>query len=81
MFQKSSTQSIIIPTHENLEFPLQMNGPVSYLSVRYPPDWDMNNFPHIHLTDASAEWKSEELFNISSIVSTNTEIDSSLITS
>ena len=81
LFQKNRTQSIIIPTHENLEFPLQMNGPVSYLSVRYPTDWDMNTFPHNYLTDASAEWKSEELFNISSIVSTNTEIDSSLITS
>ena len=83
LFQQNSTQSIIIPTHENLESPLQMNNPVSYLSVRYPTNWDMNNFPHIHLTDASAEWKPEELFNISSIVSTNTEltyIDSSLTT-
>ena len=82
-FQKNSTQSIIIPTHENLEFPLQMSGPVSYLSVRYPTNWDMNNFPHIHLTNASAEWKPEELFNISSVGSINTEliyIDSSLPT-
>ena len=58
-----------------------MNGPVSYLSVCCPTTWDMNNFPHIHLIDASAEWKAEELFNISSVVSTNTElacIDSSL---
>ena len=57
LFQKDSTHSIIIPTHENIEFLLQMNGPVSYLSVCYPTDWDMNNFPHIHRTDTSAEWK------------------------
>ena len=60
-----------------------MNGPVSYLSVCCPTTWDMNNFPHIHLTDASAEWKPEELFNISSVISTNTEltyIDSLLTT-
>ena len=83
LFQKNSTQSILIPSHENLEFPLQMNGPISYLSIHYPTDLDMNNFPHIHLTDASAEWKPEELFNINSIISTNTEliyIDSSLTT-
>ena len=43
----------------------------------------MNNFPHIHLTDTSVQWKFEELFNISSVVSINTEltyIDSSLTT-
>ena len=43
----------------------------------------MNNFPHIQLTDTSADWKPEELFNISFVVSTNielTNIDSSLTT-
>ena len=77
LFQKDSTHSIIITTHKNPEFPLQMNSPVSYLSVHYPTNWDMNNFPHFQ-----AEWKPEVLFNINSVVSTNTELtyNNSLLT-
>merc|ERR1712224_235191 len=53
--RKSSTQSIIIPSAET-SFPLRMHGPVAFLSVRYPTDYDLNNCIHIDLTDGSAMW-------------------------
>ena len=53
--RKSSTQSIIIPSAETT-FPLRMHGPVAFLSVRYPTDYDLNNCIHIDLTDGSAMW-------------------------
>lgn len=37
-------------------FPLRMHGPVAFLSVRYPTDYDLNNSIHIDLTDGSAMW-------------------------
>jgi len=75
-FDKNSSHSIIFPSHENLEFPLKMNGPVSYLSVRYPTDWDLDHFPHIHLTNDDSEWKPEEIFNVNSVLTT-TYVDQS----
>ena len=69
-FDQNSSHSIIFPSHDKLEFPLKMNGPVSYLSVRYPTDWDMDHFPHIHLTDDASEWKPEETFNVNSVITT-----------
>ena len=51
----TSTHSILIPNTE-LWFPLHMSGPVSGLHVRYPSDFDLEHFEHIHLTSADALW-------------------------
>jgi len=50
-FDSRSSHSIVAPSSDNLEFPLQMHGPVSFLAVRYTTDWDMDHLPHVHITD------------------------------
>ena len=76
-FDRSSSHSIVIPSEDNLEFPLKMNGPVSYISVRYPTDWDLDNFPHITLTNGDFEWNPDEIFNINSVAFSAPYIDPS----
>ena len=66
-FDENSSHSLIVPSQSDLEFALRMNSPVSYISVRYLNDWDMDHCPHVHLTNNDSEWKPEEIFNISAL--------------
>jgi len=56
------THSIYFP-EKGLRFPLLLNGPVSYLPVRYPTDWDMNNCQHVDLTNCEGTWNPDDLKN------------------
>ena len=51
---KQSTHSIIFPD-KPIHLPLQMNGPISYLPVRYPSDEEMEFCVHLDLT-SDDEW-------------------------
>ena len=42
-FRHTSTQSIIFPAAQ-ASVPLHMHGPVAYANVRYPTDYDLNNY-------------------------------------
>ena len=44
-----STQDIIFPD-DGITIPLHMNGPVPYINMRYPTDFDLTEGTHIHLT-------------------------------
>lgn len=51
----NSSFSIYFPS-SNIEFPLEMIGPVPYLPVRYPSDSDLHDCLHLDLTEADYEW-------------------------
>ena len=57
----SSTHSIFFPSSD-VRLPQHMHGPVSHLHVRYPTDWDMDHYDHLHLTDGDSLWD-PSLFN------------------
>ena len=46
-----SSHSIIFP-EQNIQFPLDRNGPTSHLHVRYPTDDEMIDCPHLELTSS-----------------------------
>ena len=50
-----STHSVYFP-NEDVRFPLFMNGPVSFLNVRYPSDWEMEHCTHLDLTNGTSLW-------------------------
>ena len=50
-----STHSIQVP-EKSLKFPLEMEGPISYLPVRYPSQIELDECEHIDLTDSDIEW-------------------------
>ena len=49
IYNKTSTQSMIIPDLD-LHIPIEFNGPVPFVSIRYPTDEEWDTCPHIHLT-------------------------------
>ena len=49
LYDKTSTQSVIIPDLDH-HIPIEFNGPVSFVSIRYPTDEEWDTCPHIHLT-------------------------------
>ena len=54
-YRWTSTQSIIIPEGKVL-LSLYIHGAVVYASVRFPTDYDMDNFAHINVTDGNTIW-------------------------
>ena len=69
-----SSHSVIFPS-QNVSLPLLMQGPISYLPVRYPSDEEMEECLHLELTDGSSEWNPSSLdglFHASSIEVTDT---------
>ena len=82
----NSTHSVI-PARSKVDIPLSMNGPVSYIPVRYPTDEEMDQCEHLTLTDPDSEWDPQCLNGISSvsslettpIVSSSHPIDSALL--
>jgi hypothetical protein len=52
--RNTSTHSICFPEKE-ISLPLLLQGPISYLPVRYPSDFDLDNFPHLDLT-SDLDW-------------------------
>jgi hypothetical protein len=59
---KLSTHSITFPK-ESIKLPLSLQGPISYLSVRYPTDYDLDEFPHLDLT-SDLDWDPDSLQGI-----------------
>ena len=53
-YSKKSTHSIWFP-QQDLRLPLLMNGPISFLPVRYPTDDELNHCNHFDLTSYD-EW-------------------------
>ena len=51
----TSTQSIYVPEGK-IRIPIRFNGPIPYISARYPTDSDMDNFKWITLTSMN-EWQ------------------------
>ena len=49
-----STQSIFIPD-TNIKIPIEFNGPIPYVKIRYPSDTDLDNYGWVELT-SQAEW-------------------------
>ena len=54
-YYKRSTHSVYFPT-EDIRLPLQMDGPTSFLPVRYPTDEEMEFCPHLHLSCGESPW-------------------------
>ena len=62
----TSTQSIVFK-QKDIEIPIQYNGLIPYISIRYPTDKDMENMQCLNLT-SSDQWESyDKKFDISQI--------------
>ena len=61
-----STQSIFSP-QTDFSVPIEYNGPIPYIPVRYPTDDDLENYKWIELTSTS-EWNPYPNSSISSIL-------------
>ena len=76
--QNISTHSVIFPSHD-IELPLHMHGPVSYLPVRYPTESELDRCLHLELTDGSSDWDPhciDNLFHVS-VMSSMSSFDNS----
>ena len=49
IYDRHSSQSVIIPDTD-IQLPIEFNGPVPFLSIRYPTDDEWDTCQHIHLT-------------------------------
>ena len=82
----TSTHSVT-PASTNVEIPLSMYGPISYIPVRYPSDEELDQCEHLILTKPETEWDPHCLDGMSKVSSVNTEpivgvchpVDSSLL--
>ena len=54
-FHQRSTHSVYFPT-EDIRLPLALNGPISYLPVRYPTDEEMDTCVHLQLSAGDSIW-------------------------
>jgi len=55
-FDSNSHHSIYFP-EDDVELPLQLHGPVSYLQVRYPMDEELNSCQHLELSCHDSPWE------------------------
>ena len=55
-FDSNSRHSIYFP-EDDVELPLQLHGPVSYLQVRYPTDEELNSCQHLELSCHDSPWE------------------------
>ena len=62
-----STQSVFVP-EKNISIPIEFNGPIPYIKVRYPTDRDLDEYEWVQIT-SSAEWNPYDQVNISSVSS------------
>ena len=80
IYDESSTQSIQIPDKE-IQLPIEFNGPVPFISIRYPTDEEWDTCHHIHLT-AEEGWDMNIIplnHKISSLESEENILDSYLL--
>ena len=54
-YYKRSTHSVYFPA-EDVRLPLMMDGPTSFLPVRYPNDDEIEYCPHLHLSCGEGPW-------------------------
>ena len=54
-YYKRSTHSVYFPL-EDISLPLLMDGPTSFLPVRYPSDEEIEYCPHLHLSCGENPW-------------------------
>ena len=64
--KESSTHSIVFP-NEEINLPLSIHGPVSYLPVRYPSNEHTENEQHLHLTDGDVVWDPDILSEVKNV--------------
>ena len=62
----NGTHSLYFP-HEKIRFPFSLNGPVSYVQVRYPTDWDLDNCKHLDLTSSDGPWDPSKMMSVQSL--------------
>lgn len=54
-WNKESSHSIYFRRH-NVRLPLYMKGPVSFLDVRYPSDWELEHWDRLEITSGDGTW-------------------------
>ena len=74
----TSSFSVEFPK-DKITLPLEMDGAISYLPVRYPTDEELNECTYLELTDGSSEWDPHSLdglFHASSLSAFQTTFES-----
>ena len=61
-YYNKSTHSVYFP-NEDVRLPLLLNGPVSYLPVRYPTDEEMDQCLHLDLSCNDSLWEPMSINN------------------
>ena len=83
-YYNKSTHSVYFP-NEDVRLPILLNGPVSYLPVRYPTDEEMDQCLHLDLSCDESPWEPMSINNynqassISSMTSVMDSHESSLL--